>query len=64
MDKKAKKTVFQRVGGTEGFTQLVEKFYKKVTEDEDLMEKYFKGANVKSIIDNQFKYIASKCGGK
>jgi truncated hemoglobin YjbI len=56
--------LFQRVGGTEGFTQLVEKFYKKVTEDEDLMEKYFKGANVKSIIDNQFKYIASKCGGK
>jgi len=32
--------------------QIAEKFYKKISEDEDLKEKYFKGANTRVIIES------------
>ena len=56
------KTIFQKLGGSEGMLQIAEKFYKKISEDEDLKEKYFKGANTRVIIESQMKFLGTLLG--
>lgn len=57
-----RQTIFQRYGGLERISDLVMAFYDRVLASERLAP-FFRGADMRRLIEHQAKYIAAVMGG-
>lgn len=56
------RTLFQRIGGFAQVRKIVSEFYDRVLEEEELAS-YFRGSDMRRLIDHQTKMISSMLGG-
>jgi hemoglobin len=55
-------TLYDKYGGFATVNKLVQSFYKKVSESEDLAP-YFKGVDIQALMDHQTKFFSEILGG-
>lgn len=55
-------TIYDRIGGAEGISGLVDEFYEKIIADE-VLKSYFKNASVGKIMNMQREFFSAATGG-
>lgn len=55
-------TIFERYGGFASVSRVVSDFYRRVL-DSPVLEHYFEGIDMRTLIDHQTKFIATLMGG-
>ena len=62
MSQEENNSIYERIGGADGISELVDEFYKKVTEDE-VLKSYFAHACVGKLINMQKQFFTAATGG-